>query len=72
VREIILEFANEGVAVLLISADLDELTELADRIAVISQGRLIGETPNVGARTAEIVGEIIVNEGAATTGKSRK
>lgn len=72
VREIILEFANEGVAVLLISADLDELTELADRIAVISQGRLIGETPNVGARTAEIVGEIIVNEGAAATGKSRK
>jgi simple sugar transport system ATP-binding protein len=72
VREIILEFANEGVAVLLISADLDELTELADRIAVISQGRLIGETPNVGARTAEIVGEIIVNESAATTGKSRK
>jgi len=72
VREIILEFANEGVAVLLISTDLDELTELADRIAVISQGRLIGETPNVGARTAEIVGEIIVNEGAVATGKSRK
>jgi simple sugar transport system ATP-binding protein len=72
VRETILDFANEGVAVLLISTDLDELIELSDRIAVVSQGRLIGETPNVGERTAEIVGEIIVNDGTVTTRKSGK
>jgi ABC-type sugar transport system ATPase subunit len=31
--------------VLLVSEDLDELLELADRIAVIAEGRLVYETP---------------------------
>ncbi len=41
---------DRGAAVLLISEDLDELMELADRIVVMSEGRIVFETP---AATAE-------------------
>ena len=36
---------NRGAAVLLVSEDLDELLELADRIVVIFNGRLVYEAP---------------------------
>lgn len=36
---------NAGAAVLLVSEDLDELLELADRIVVIFEGELVYETP---------------------------
>jgi simple sugar transport system ATP-binding protein len=39
----ILAARAEGKAVLLISADLDEVMELADRIAVLFEGRIVGE-----------------------------
>ena len=35
--------ANDGVAVLLISSELEEILELADRIVVMSRGRIAGE-----------------------------
>ncbi len=40
----IVEARNRGVAVLLVSEDLDELLKLADRIVVISEGRLVYES----------------------------
>jgi len=40
---------DRGGAVLLISEDLDELLELADRIVVMSEGRIVHETPAAGA-----------------------
>ena len=40
---------DSGGAVLLVSEDLDELLELADRIAVMSEGRLVFETPAASA-----------------------
>ncbi len=52
-RERIREAAAAGKAVLLISTDLDELLELADRIAVIDRGRISGIVDNTeGARDA--------------------
>ena len=39
----------EGAAVLLVSEDLDELLELADRIVVMSEGRIVFETPAASA-----------------------
>jgi ABC-type uncharacterized transport system ATPase subunit len=36
---------NTGAAVLLVSEDIDELLELADRIVVMAQGELVFETP---------------------------
>ena len=45
VRSKLLEQRDQGVAVLLISEDLDEVLALADRIAVIYEGRIVGVIP---------------------------
>ena len=50
----IMAVRNRGAAVLLVSEDLDELLELADRIAVIFNGRLVYETPAAEAKPIEI------------------
>jgi len=46
----LLQVRERGGAVLLISEDLDELLQLADRIVVMSEGRLVYETPAAGAQ----------------------
>nr|WP_210259003.1 ABC transporter ATP-binding protein [Rhizobium sp. WYCCWR 11152] len=51
IRARIMKARNSGAAVLLLSEDLDELLEMSDRIMVISEGRLVYETP---ARSADI------------------
>jgi ABC-type uncharacterized transport system ATPase subunit len=48
-RQALLDLRSEGVAILVVSEELDELFEISDRIAVISEGRLspirhIGDT----------------------------
>lgn len=53
VRGQILAQRNKGVAVLLISADLEEILQLSDRIAVIYDGRITGILPR-GASAEEI------------------
>src|SRR5262249_49386142 len=40
IRQALIDLARRGAAVLVISQDLDELIEIADRIAVIFSGRL--------------------------------
>jgi simple sugar transport system ATP-binding protein len=45
---------DHGAAVLLVSEDLDELLELADRILVMSEGRIVHETAAARADPAEI------------------
>lgn len=44
IRSQLMEARNRGAAVLLVSEDLDEILELADRILVISDGRIVHET----------------------------
>ncbi|MEX2694846.1 ABC transporter ATP-binding protein [Rhizobium mongolense] len=51
IRARIMKARNAGAAVLLLSEDLDELLEMSDRIMVISDGKLVYETP---ARSADI------------------
>jgi general nucleoside transport system ATP-binding protein len=48
------EAAAEGVAVLLISEDLDEIRALADRVVVVYEGRLTGEFDPARATIEEI------------------
>ena len=43
-----------GVAVLLVSEDLDEILTLADRIAVLYEGAVVGETMRAEANVEEI------------------
>jgi len=45
---------NRGAAVLLVSEDLDEILELADRILVISDGKIVFETTAQNASRHEI------------------
>jgi ABC-type uncharacterized transport system ATPase subunit len=42
IRQRLLEQRANGVAILLISEDLDEIQELSDRIAVMCEGRIVG------------------------------
>jgi ABC-type uncharacterized transport system ATPase subunit len=44
IRSQLMQARNRGAAVLLISEDLDEILELADRILVISEGMIVHET----------------------------
>jgi len=45
IRSRIMDARNSGTAVLLISADLEEIFALSDRILVMSEGRIVHETP---------------------------
>ncbi|MBO9101412.1 MULTISPECIES: ABC transporter ATP-binding protein [unclassified Rhizobium] len=45
IRARIMRARNAGTAVLLLSEDLDELLEMSDRIMVMSDGKLVYETP---------------------------
>jgi simple sugar transport system ATP-binding protein len=42
VRQVLVDTAKSGVAVLMVSEDLDEIFELSDRIAVFYNGRVVG------------------------------
>jgi general nucleoside transport system ATP-binding protein len=48
------EAAGDGIAVLLLSEDLDEILTLADRIAVMYEGAILGELSARGADVEEI------------------
>jgi ABC-type uncharacterized transport system ATPase subunit len=54
IRSQIMAARNRGVAVLLVSEDLDELLELADRILVMCNGRIVHETDVQSADLATI------------------
>ncbi|MCH2075839.1 MAG: ABC transporter ATP-binding protein [Rhodobacteraceae bacterium] len=45
IRQKLIELAGEGVAILVISQDLDELFEIADRFAALNEGRLSPARP---------------------------
>ena len=54
IRAKIMEARNRGAAVLLISEDLDEVFDLADRIAVMFEGRFVYEAPAATADRAAV------------------
>jgi ABC-type uncharacterized transport system ATPase subunit len=45
IRQALIDLRDEGVAVLVVSEELDELFEICDRLAVIARGRLSAPTP---------------------------
>ena len=49
VRRLLIESADRGVGVLLISEDLDEILDLSDRIAVMYRGQVVGVVDRDGA-----------------------
>jgi simple sugar transport system ATP-binding protein len=44
IHKLLIELRDQGSAILLISEELDELFSLADRIAVMYEGQIVGET----------------------------
>ncbi len=54
VRNLLLKQREKGVAILLISEDLEELLALSDRIAVMYEGEIMGIIPAEGANIEEI------------------
>jgi general nucleoside transport system ATP-binding protein len=59
VRDLIRRLVAGGAAALVISTDLDELLDLADRVAVLSRGRIVGTVAN-GPGVAEEIGRLMV------------
>ena len=72
IRQALIDMARRGSAVLVISQDLDEIFEIADRIAVISRGELSPAYP-AGGLTLERIGLLMAGahekaaHGAATS-----
>jgi ABC-type uncharacterized transport system ATPase subunit len=54
IRQSLIDLRNAGVAVLVISEELDELFEISDRIVVIAGGRLSPSTPTQRTNVEEI------------------
>ena len=58
IRQALLDLRDQGVAVLVVSEELDELLEICDRIAVIARGRL-SATLSARASDAETIGQMM-------------
>ncbi len=54
IRQALLDLAAKGAAVIVISQDLDELMEIADRFAALNEGRLSAPRPAKGLTVEEI------------------
>jgi simple sugar transport system ATP-binding protein len=58
IRQALIDMRDDGVAVLVVSEELDELLEICDRIAVISRGRLSAARP-MRESGAETIGQMM-------------
>jgi ABC-type uncharacterized transport system ATPase subunit len=65
IRSQIMQARNRGAAVLLVSEDLDEILELADRILVISDGKIVYETTSQQA-DRQTIGRYMAGQAHAT------
>ncbi|MTH97139.1 ABC transporter ATP-binding protein [Roseibium sp. RKSG952] len=68
IRQALIDLAREGAAVLVISQDLDEIFQIADRIAVISRG-FLSEPEPAASMTREKVG-LLMAGGAEAHGEA--
>lgn len=69
VRNKLLEQCARGAAILLISEDLDEILALADRVAVIYEGKIMGIVPAAEATPAQLGLWMAGMEGGVAGGK---
>ena len=60
IRRRLLEFRDAGCAVLLVSADLNEVFSLSDRLAVMYKGKFSGMFTDVAAVTEEELGQYML------------
>jgi ribose transport system ATP-binding protein len=55
IQALIRELADQGLGVLMISSELEEITEGADRVFVLSDGRTVADLPHADASAAAII-----------------
>jgi len=67
IRQALIDLRDNGVAVLVISEELDELMEICDRLAVIAQGRLSPARP-IHDTSAEEIGILMAGTAEASAG----
>jgi simple sugar transport system ATP-binding protein len=65
IRERLIELADRGVAILLVTADLDELLSLSDRVIVLFGGRVVARLDNDATLTPERLGPSMLGLQAA-------
>ena len=58
IYQLINSLAAEGKAILMVSSDLPEVLGMADRILVMHDGRITGESPNAAHATQEMIMEL--------------
>ncbi|WP_068312711.1 ABC transporter ATP-binding protein [Polycladidibacter hongkongensis] len=71
IRQALIDLARSGAAVLVISQDLDEIYEVADKIAVISRGQLSEPAPK-DSMNREQIGLLMAGLGEAKQAKAGK
>jgi ABC-type uncharacterized transport system ATPase subunit len=60
IYERIMEIRGQGLAILLLSSNLDEILSLADTLVVMYRGRVVARLANSGAVSKELVGEYML------------
>jgi simple sugar transport system ATP-binding protein len=63
IQRLVAELSDGGVAVLFISAELEEVLRLSHKVAVLRDRRLVAELPNDDALTTEVLMETIASGG---------
>lgn len=62
VSELILELKKQGIGIFLISHDIHDVFDLADRVAVMKNGKLVGSANTVDVTKDEVLGMIILGK----------
>ncbi|MEY4366555.1 MAG: hypothetical protein RLZZ305_1899 [Actinomycetota bacterium] len=68
VRELIEQLKSEGIGIFLISHDIHDVFDLADRISVMMQGRLVGTVDKNKVTKDEVLAMIIMGQAPAGRG----
>jgi len=63
-RAFVRRLADEGVGIVFVSSDIEEILEVADRIVVLSNGRVTGRFPAGEVSEAELVAAAVFGTGA--------
>jgi galactofuranose transport system ATP-binding protein len=66
IEALIRELADQGLGVLMISSELEEIIEGADRVFVLSDGRTVADLPHAKASAAAIMAAMAHTDAAAT------
>lgn len=62
---VVTHLADEGMAIIAVSSELEEIVDLADRVLVIARGRIVGELGRADASVERVLRMIFAVEGQA-------